>query len=164
MIISMIAAMGKNRVIGKGNKMMWHLPLEFDYFKKTTMGHCLITGRKNIQAQGRPLPGRTNIVVTRQKNFSMDGCIVVDSIEAALHYAKSQGETEVFITGGGEIYKQTLNLADQIYLTYVDYSEEGEVYFPEFDETHYEKIIKAQHDVGPNNKFAWVAYLFKRKV
>ena len=163
MIISMIAAMGKNRVIGKANKMMWHLPLEFAYFKETTLGHCLITGRKNIQAQGRPLPGRTNIVVTRQKDFTLEGCIIVHSIEEGIEYARTQGETEVFITGGGQIYKEALPLTDKIYLTTVDYEEDGEVYFPVFDESLYSKELKAQQEVGPKNKLDWKAFIYTRE-
>lgn len=162
MIISMIAAMGKNRVIGKGNQMMWHLPKEFAYFKETTMGHCLITGRKNIQAQKRPLPGRTNIVVTRQKDFTFEGCVIVNSIEAGLEYAKSKGESEVFITGGGEIYKQALPHAKRIYLTEVDFEAQGEVYFPEFDEKEFTKTLVRSEDVGDKNALAWSAYLYER--
>jgi dihydrofolate reductase len=164
MIVSMIAAMGSNRVIGKGNQMMWRLPLEFSYFKNVTMGHALITGRKNIQAQGRPLPGRTNIVVTRQKDFLIEGCVVVHSIEEGIAYAKSIGETEVFITGGGEIYKQSLSFTDRIYLTHVDYSDEGEVYFPEFDESLYDISIKAQEEVSEKNTLSWKAFLYVKKV
>jgi dihydrofolate reductase len=162
MIVSMIAAMGKNRVIGKGNQMMWHLPLEFKYFKETTLGHCVITGRKNFEAMGRPLPKRTNIIVTRQKDLKLDGCIVVNSVEEALEYAKSQGETEAFILGGGQIYKEGLKYADKIYLTEVDYDEEGEVYFPEFDEDNYQKSLVKSEPVAENNKFAWNAYLFTK--
>jgi dihydrofolate reductase len=162
MIVSLIAAMGTNRVIGKGNKMMWRLPLEFGYFKETTMGHCLITGRKNIQAQGRALPGRTNIVITRQKDFTFDGCIIVNSIEEALDVARSKGEKEAFVIGGGEIYKQALPMADKIYLTEVDFSEDGEVYFPEFDETKFKKELVREERVSENNKLSWKAFLYNR--
>ena len=163
MIVSMIAAMGKNRVIGKDNQMMWHLPLEFKYFKDTTMGHCLITGRKNFEAQGRPLPGRTNIIVTRSKDLTLDGCVVVNSIEEALEHAKSIGETEAFITGGGQIYSQGLKYADRIYLTEVDFESDGEVYFPEFSENDFEKKLVHSMDVGEKNSLAWKAYLYEKK-
>jgi len=162
MIISLIAAMGKNRVIGKSNKMMWHLPLEFKYFKVTTIGHCLITGRKNFEAQGAPLAGRTNIIVTRQQDLKIAGCTVVNSIEAGINFAKDQGESEVFITGGGQIYKEALALCDKIYLTQVDYSEEGEVYFPEFDESLYDKALVCSQDVTEKNKLEWKAYLYTK--
>lgn len=163
MIVSMIAAMGTNRVIGKGNKMMWRLPHEWDYFKTTTMGHCIITGRKNFQAQGRALPGRTNIIVTRNKEFTAEGCVIKYSIEDALEYAKSQGETEAFICGGGQIYKESIPLVDKIYLTEVDYSEEGEVYFPEFDESNFEKSLVKSMDVAEDNKLSWQAYIYQKK-
>ncbi len=162
MIVSMIAAMGKNRVIGKGNQMMWHLPEEFKYFKQTTLGHCVITGRKNFEAMGRPLPKRTNIVVTRQKGLKLDGCIVVNSVEEALEYAKSQGESEAFILGGGQIYKEGLKYADRIYLTEVDYSEEGEVYFPEFNDREFSKELVKKMEVTSNNPLKWEAFLYTK--
>ena len=162
MIISLIAAMGKNRVIGKDNKMMWHLPLEYKYFKETTMGHCIITGRKNFEATGRPLPGRTNIIWTRDKNYKQENCIVKNSLEAALEYAKEQGESEAFIIGGGQIYKLALAYASKIYLTEVDYDEEGEVYFPEFDLSDYSKTLVHSEAVGEKNKLEWNAYIFEK--
>ncbi len=163
MIVSLIAAMGKNRVIGKDNKMMWHLPLEFKYFKDTTFGHCIITGRKNFEAQGRPLPGRTNIVITRQKDLELAGCVVVNSLDAALDYAKENGETEAFVTGGGQIYAQAVAKADKIYLTEVDYATEGQVYFPEFNESEYQKELVHAEGVSEKNKLAWQAFLYTKK-
>lgn len=163
MMISLIAAMGKNRVIGANNKMMWRLPKEWAYFKETTLGHCIVTGRKNFHAQGRALPGRTNIVVTRDKSFRAEGVVVVHSIEEAIQYAKDQGETELFICGGGQIYAQTVDIADKIYLTEVDYEEEGEVYFPEFDESKFNKKTVLSEPVSKDNKYAWTAYHYGRK-
>jgi dihydrofolate reductase len=163
MIVSLISAMGKNRVIGKDNDMMWHLPLEFKYFKDTTYGHCIITGRKNFEAQGRPLPGRTNIIVTRSKDLEIEGCIVVNSIEEALNYARSVGEKEAFITGGGEIYSQSLKFAQRIYLTEVDYEEEGDAYFPEFNESLYSKELVSEMKEKEGNPISWKAFLYKKK-
>ena len=162
MIVSMIAAMGKNRVIGKGNQMMWHLPLEYKYFKETTINHCIITGRKNFEAQGRALPKRTNIVVTRNKDFQAEGAEVVSSVGEALELARVKGETEAFIIGGGEIYKQSVNLVDRIYLTEVDFSKEGEVYFPKFDESKFTKTLVRAAEVSEKNSLAWKAYLYQR--
>jgi dihydrofolate reductase len=162
MIISMIAAMGNNRVIGKGNKMMWRLPAEWEYFKSTTLGHCIITGRKNFEAQGRALPGRTNIIVTRNTELKIEGCVVVHSIEAALDYARESGETEAFICGGGQIYKESINMAHKIYLTSVDFTDEGEVFFPEFDESLYTKETKQEMAASETNKYAWSANLFTK--
>lgn len=162
MIVSMIAAMGHNRVIGKDNQMMWHLPMEFKYFKEKTLGHCIITGRKNFMAQGRALPGRTNIIVTRDTALKIEGCVVLNSIEQALAYAKDHGEEEAFIIGGGQIYKQSLDLVDKIYLTEVDYDGAGDVYFPEFEELLFEKELSAQLEVNEKNSLAWKAYIFTR--
>jgi dihydrofolate reductase len=163
MIISMIAAMGKNRVIGKDNKMMWHLPLEYKYFKEVTMGHCIISGRKNFEAQGRPLPGRVNIVITRNSGLKIDGCVVVQSLQEALDYAKEHGETEAFVTGGGQIYKQALTFANKIYLTEVDFEAEGEVFFPKFDESNYNKTLMRSQVVTEKNNLAWNAFLFEKR-
>lgn len=163
MIISMIVAMGKNRVIGKDNKMMWHLPLEFKHFKELTTGHCIVLGRKNYESIGRLLPNRTNIIVTRNKDYHVEGAIIVNSLEAAIEYAKTQGEKELFITGGGEIYRQALLEAKRIYLTEVDYNEPGDVYFPQIDETQY-KIEKLKEEpASEKNPLAWKAYLFLRR-
>jgi dihydrofolate reductase len=162
MIVSMIAAMGKNHVIGKDNQMMWHLPLEYKYFKETTLNHCIITGRKNYESIGRPLPGRTNIIVTRDTALQIEGCIVVNSIDAALEYAKSKGETEAFITGGGQIYEASLPLVDKIYLTLVDFSPDGDVFFPRFDQEKYTKLEVACMPVGENNSIAWTAYTYTK--
>lgn len=163
MIISLIAAMGKNRVIGKGNRMMWRLPLEWQYFKETTLNHCVLTGRKNILAQGRALPKRTNIVVTRDTEFSFKDCVIKHSIEDAIEFARSRGESELFICGGGEVYKQTIPIADRIYLTEVDYQEPGEVYFPEFDESKFDKTLKMDCAVSEDNPLAWKAFLYQRE-
>ena len=163
MIISMIAAMGKNRVIGKDNKMMWRLPDEWAYFKKTTLGHHIITGRKNFEAQGRVLPGRTNIIVTRNKEYKAEGCVIKHSIEEALDFCREQGETEAFICGGGQIYADSVKLVDKIYLTEVDYTEEGQVYFPEFDESKFEKKEVLSMPKAENNSMAWTAYCYNRK-
>lgn len=163
MIISLIAAMGTNRVIGRDNKMMWHLSSEFKYFKNTTSGHCIISGRKNYEAIGSPLPNRTNIIVTRNINYKAEGCIVVHSLESALAYCKELGESEAFICGGGEIYKQAIDMVDRLYLTEVDYSESGDVYFPHFDESDFDKVLTESDIQSDSNKLAWTAYLYTKK-
>lgn len=162
MIITLIAAMGKNRVIGKDNSMMWHLPKEFAHFKRLTTGHCIVLGRKNYESIGRLLPKRTNIIVTRKTNYQVNGAVIVNSLEAAIQYAKDQGESELFITGGGEIYRQAMPLADRIYLTEVDFNESGEIYFPEFDESLYKKKLLISEPVSEDNPFAWDAFVFNK--
>lgn len=162
MIVSMMAAMGSNRVIGKDNDMMWKLPKEWQYFKSVTTGHCIVMGRKNIEAQGRALPNRTNIVLTRSKDFTFPGCVVMNDIDVALAYCKEKNEDEVFICGGGQIYELALEKADRIYLTEVNYSEAGDVYFPKFDESKFNKTLVTSCEASEDNKYAWKAYLYER--
>src|SRR5689334_5805891 len=134
MIISLIAALTENRVIGRNNDLPWHLPDDMKYFMQTTKEHYVIMGRKNydsIPEKFRPLPNRFNIVVTRQKNFEAPGCTVVNSIDEALNIAHANHQMEVFIIGGAEIYKQGLPLATRLYLTEIKTELEGDTFFPE---------------------------------
>ena len=132
MKISMIAAMTVNRVIGKDNKMPWHLPEDLKHFKASTMGKPIVMGRKTFESIGRPLPGRHNIVITRQSDFTADGITVVASFEEA---QKAAGEVEeLAVIGGGQLYKQVLPLADKLYLTLINIDVEGDTYFPEWDD------------------------------
>lgn len=134
MKISIIAAVAENNVIGKNNQLIWHLPIDMNYFREKTMGHCVIMGRKNydsIPEKFRPLSGRTNIIITRQKKISAPNCIVVNSIEGALDAAKNKNETECFIIGGAEIYKQTIGICNNLYYTKVHASFAGDAFFPE---------------------------------
>ena len=122
MIVSLIVASSENGVIGKDNDLIWHLPNDMRFFKDTTLNHHVIMGRKNFESiphKYSPLPNRTNIIITRQTDYKADGCVVVNSLEAALEIAKENGDKEPFIIGGGEIYKLALetNLVDKIYLT-----------------------------------------------
>lgn len=135
-MISIIVAVAENNVIGKNNSLIWHLPADMKYFKEKTSGHCIITGRKNYESipeKFRPLPNRTNIVVTRQADYNAPGAIIVSSIEEAIEKAKQTGDTEIFIIGGAEIYKQFLRYADKIYLTTIYHSFEGDSFFPEWN-------------------------------
>src|SRR5438105_4996918 len=120
MLISLIAAVSKNLVLGKNNQLPWRLPPDSQYFREKTTGHVVIMGRKTYESMGKPLPNRTNIVVTRNKNFSAPQTIVVPSLEEAVQKAKDLGESEAFIVGGGQIYTQSLPLADKLYLTIID--------------------------------------------
>ena len=127
MKVSLIVAVSENGVIGKDNDLIWHLPKDMKFFKETTMGYHVIMGRKNFESiphKFRPLPNRTNIVITRQSDYKAEGCIVVNSVEEALKVAKSHGENEAFIIGGGQIYKLALdaNLVDKVYLTKIHHS------------------------------------------
>src|SRR3954465_7549819 len=132
MSISLIVAVGSNNAIGKNNTLIWHLPADMKFFKEKTTGHCIITGRKNYESipeKFRPLPNRTNIVITRQKDYQAPGAIVTDSIEKALELAEKSGDEEIFIIGGAEIFRQCINITDRIYLTKIHHSFEGDVFF-----------------------------------
>ncbi|WP_165312356.1 type 3 dihydrofolate reductase [Vibrio ziniensis] len=130
MIISMIAAMANDRIIGKDNQMPWHLPADFAWFKRCTLGKPVIMGRKTYESIGRPLPGRQNIVISRDPNLSIDGVTVAASIEEAI---KAAGEVEeVMIIGGGSIYAACLPKADRLYITYIEAEVEGDTQFPDW--------------------------------
>jgi dihydrofolate reductase len=133
MIVSAIVATARNNVIGKDNQIPWYLPADLAYFKKTTLGHHLIMGRNCFESIGRPLPKRTNIVVSRDPYFTASGVLVARSVEEALGLAFDGGEEEVFVIGGGEIYRETADLWDRLYLTEVDLETDGDVYFPEIN-------------------------------
>lgn len=163
MKISMIAAIGANRVIGKDNDMPWHLPDDFAYFKDTTINHVVIMGRKNWESLShllRPLSDRTNIVITRQKNYQAEGAEIVSSLEHALQIAKSLLEEEAFIIGGGEIYRIALPLASQIYLTEINSPFEGDVTFPELDKKVWKEISRTHHPIDKrhDHSFDFVIY------
>ncbi|KAB0481109.1 type 3 dihydrofolate reductase [Vibrio sp. IB15] len=132
MIISMIAAMANNRVIGKDNQMPWHLPADFAWFKRSTMGKPVVMGRKTYDSIGRPLPGRLNIVISRDANLEIEGVTTVTSIEKALGLVSDV--EEVMIIGGGSIYESCLPKADKLYLTYIDFDVDGDTQFPDWGE------------------------------
>ena len=145
MTYSHIVACDKNNVIGSGGTMPWDIPEDFKFFKDKTSGHIIIMGRKTFESlpNSKPLPNRLNIIITRQKDYKPEGTVVVDSVEKALEYAKTQVDQydpEIFICGGGEIYKQTLDLADTIYLTRIYEEFNGDTLYPEFDESKYELV------------------------
>ncbi len=166
MIISMIAAMGENRVIGKDNDIPWHLPDDFKYFKETTSGHHVIMGRKNwesLQQQFQPLPNRPNIIVTRNKNYQGTGAKTVTSLEEALDLARKAGENEAFIIGGGEIYRMGLPICDRIYLTEINGSFEGQVTFPEFSRKEWKETSRKHHPADGKHKFAFDFVIYEKK-
>jgi dihydrofolate reductase len=135
MVVSLIVAVSENQVIGKNNDLIWHLPNDMKHFKDTTLGHCVIMGRKNFESiphKYRPLPNRTNVVVSRQEDYLAPGATVTSSVEKAIELAETQHDSEPFVIGGGEIYKLALerNLIDRIYLTRVHESFKGDTIFP----------------------------------
>jgi dihydrofolate reductase len=131
MTISIIVAVAENDAIGFDNHLLWHISEDLKRFKSLTTGHHVIMGRKTYESVGKPLPGRVNIVISRQENYRVDGCLVANSFEEALELAKL--DSEVFIIGGGEIYKQALPITDKIYLTRVHAGFAGDTFFPELN-------------------------------
>lgn len=157
--ISLIAAMGRNRVIGRDGQMPWHLPDDLKYFKQKTLGHTVIMGRKTWDAMGRMLPNRRNVVVSRNADFRADGAIVVNSLDEALRHGSegAAGQQELFVIGGEQIYRMAMEKADRIYLTRIDAEFQGDAYFPEFDERHWRCVSREPHpaDERHAHKFAF---------
>lgn len=147
--LSLIAALGENRVIGVDNSMPWHLPADFKYFKATTLGKPIIMGRKTWDSLGRPLPGRLNLVVSRQTDLQLEGAEVFASLDAAVKraqaWAKEQGVSEVMLIGGAQLYTQGLADADRLYLTRVGLSPQGDAWFPEFDQAQWTRVSNEPH-------------------
>lgn len=166
MIISLIAAVSKNRVIGKNNDLPWHLPNDMKYFMQTTKGHHVIMGRKNydsIPEKFRPLPHRTNLVVTRQKGFKAAGCIIVHSIEEGIELAKKNNEHEAFVIGGAEIYKIGLPFSQRLYLTEIDATIEGDTFFPEFEKMSWKETSRVHHEADDRHAHAFDFVVYDRK-
>ncbi len=155
--ISLIAAMAKNRVIGKDNGIPWRAPGEMKRFKEATMGHTLVMGRKTFESIGRPLPGRTTIVITRDKSYSAEGCSIVHSLKEAIDLADS--EKEIFIAGGSQIYEQAFPLVDQVYLTIVDVDVDGDAMLPEFDLSQFVEVNKEFVQTEPS----YTCYVYRKQ-
>jgi dihydrofolate reductase len=149
--LSIIVAMGKNRVIGANGAIPWRLPNELQLFKRVTMGHHIIMGRKTWESIGRLLPGRTTVIVTRQKNYAVPGAVVASTLNAAL--AACGNDSETFVIGGGELYREALPLAQRIYLTTVDAEPSGDTRMPAFDLAQWREI--SSEDFAPDNKHAY---------
>ena len=167
MKVSLIVAVSENGVIGKDNDLIWHLPKDMKFFKDTTMGHHVIMGRKNFESiphKFRPLPNRTNIVITRQSDYKAEDSIVVNSVEEALKVAKSNEENEAFIIGGGQIYKLALeaNLIDRIYLTRIHHSFDGDTFFPELS-SDWEEVNREDCFKDDNHKYDYSFIVLEKK-
>jgi dihydrofolate reductase len=156
-MIKLIVAISKNRVIGDSNKLIWHLPADLKRFKEITGGHSIVMGRKTYESIGRPLPNRRNIIITRDTSYEVEGCEIVNSIDEALLLTAN----DCFVIGGGEIYKQTLNIADQIYMTVVDEEFEGDTTFPELSTAWYISS-KEDHLADEKNPYNY-SFLFYEK-
>ena len=153
-IISIIAAIGKNLELGKDNKLLWYIPDDMKRFKMLTMGHPVIMGRTTYQSIGRPLPGRINIILTRDNSYKAPGCIVAYSLEEALTIARETDDKEVFIIGGGKVYEQAMNIADKLYLTIVEGKFDADTYFPEY--SRFEKILSEKKGEYNNYRYTFL--------
>ncbi len=164
MLLSLIAGLGHDRVIGKDNDMPWHLSADLRYFAKTTKGHPIIMGRKCYASIGKPLPHRQNIILTRDQTFQAEGCTIVHSLDQALAEAAKTEKNEVFIIGGGEVYRQAMPQAHRLYLTYIDVTVEGgDVFFPEFDDNNWQLIKEEAHSKDEKNAYDYTFVVLERK-
>lgn len=167
MNISLIVAVGLNNEIGKNNTLIWHLPADMKFFKEKTTGHCIITGRKNYESiplKFRPLPNRTNIVITRQNDYEAPGAIIVDSIETAVKKAKELSTDEIFIIGGGDVFQQSLHLADTIYLTRIHHAFDADVFFPELNIKEWKEVSKVQGVRDEKNPYDFTFFVYKKSI
>ncbi len=162
MIISQIAAMSGNRVIGKENELPWDMPDDMAYFNRVTMGHYIVMGRKNYESNRGALPGRTNIVLTRNKSWSVPDAIVLHDLDDAIELAGKNGEEELFIIGGGEIYRLSLPLTQRIYLTLIDTEVEGDVTYPELPEEEWKIVSADPHPADQRNPYPYTFYIYER--
>ncbi len=154
MVISLIVAASTNNAIGKNNQLLWHLPKDLKFFKNTTWAMPVVMGRKTFESLGnKPLNGRLNIVITRQKNWSAAGVVVVTSLEDAVFVAQAHDYKELFVAGGGEVYAQAMAKADKVYLTRVHTIIEGDTFFPEIDSKQWN--LKSNTDILADDKHAY---------
>jgi dihydrofolate reductase len=160
MILSLIVAVAKNNVIGSDNKLLWHMPADLKHFKSITMGCPVIMGRKTYESIGKPLPGRTNIVVTRTDGFTARGCTIANSLQEAVDLCES--DKEVFIIGGGEVYRQAIHAADKIYLTRIDGEFEGDAVFPELSTSDWKLTKYVKHHADDKNPFNYTFTEYER--
>lgn len=152
-IISLVCAMAKNRVIGKDNKMPWHLPADLKHFKSVTMSKPIVMGRKTFESIGRPLPGRQNVVISRNTDYIAEGCDVVHSVDSAIKLLTNQ--PEVMIIGGGFLYSQMIGQADKLFLTFIDLDVEGDTQFPEFEQLDLTEISSQKYPSDEKNKYSY---------
>lgn len=161
MRISAVVAMSENRVIGNGNKLPWHLPADLKHFKAVTMDKPVLMGRKTYDSIGHPLPGRCNIVITRDSDFQAAGCVVANSIDCALKAAAYS--EEVCIIGGSLLYEQMLPRIEQIYMTIVHHDFPGDAFFPELDKQAWREVSREDHPADEKNAYAYSFLLLERQ-
>ena len=160
-MLTLIAATSTNNALGKDNQLVWHLPDDFKRFKSLTSGHYIIMGRKTFESFPKPLPNRTHVIITRQKNYEApEGCIVVPSLEKAIEICPEN--EEVFIIGGGEIYKQSIDIADKVELTRVHTTVEADTFFPEIDSKNWKIVFEEHHKKDEKHAFDFTFITYVR--
>jgi dihydrofolate reductase len=163
MIVSLIVAASMNNVIGKNNELIWSLPNDMRFFKNTTWAMPVVMGRKTYESLGKPLPGRLNIVITRQENWKPENTVVVHSLEAAIEAAALENYKEVFVIGGGEIFKEAMPIADKIYLTRVDAELEGDAFFPPIDRRQWTMVSEQSFPSDEKHAYAYHFQLWAKQ-
>ncbi len=161
-MITIIAAVAEQNALGKDNQLIWHLPADLRRFKKVTSGHPIIMGRKTFESLGRPLPNRTNIVITRNKDYHLDGIVVAHSLEGAIEKAQ-QIDEQIFIIGGATIYKKAIEIADFLDITHVHHSFEADAFFPEIDTSIWEEVTNESFKADEKNKYNYSFVRYQRK-
>jgi len=162
MTISLIVAAAENNAIGKDNQLLWHLPNDLKFFKNTTWGMPVIMGRKTFEAVNKPLPGRINIVITRQADWKADNVITAADLQDALQKAEATNCNEIFVIGGGEIYKQSMEIADKIYITRVHATLDGDTFFPVIDETKWQQTTLQEFAADEKHQYAYSFQTWER--
>lgn len=162
MILSMIVAVAENGAIGANNALLWDLPRDMKHFRKTTSGHAVIMGQRTYESIGRPLPKRLNIVVTNIPDLKIDGCTVVHSPEEAIEAARSSGETEAFVIGGGMIYATMLPMVDRVYFTRVHCAPEADSFFPPFPTSEWKEVSRTSFPADKENSYALDFLVYER--
>lgn len=155
MLLSIIVAVSENGVIGLNNQLIWRLPDDLKRFKQLTLGHPIIMGRKTFESIGKPLPGRQSIIITRDKNFSFEGTIVVHSLEEAIEEAKKIGTEEAFVIGGGDIYRQVQDICDKLYITEVHTQTNGDTFFQIENPELWQESERTHHEADEKHNFSF---------
>ncbi len=161
-MLTIIAAIANNNVLGKDNQLIWHIPADLKRFKKETSGHHIIMGRKTFESLGRPLPNRVNVIISRNLNYpTPNGCTVVESLEKALEVAKN--DSNPFIIGGAQIYTEAIEIADKLDLTYVYHDFDGDVFFPEIDADIWQEVSREDFEASEESKYSYSFVSYQRK-
>ncbi|MEG1634373.1 MAG: dihydrofolate reductase [Rikenellaceae bacterium] len=160
MIISIIVAIAQNGVIGDQNRLIWHISEDLKYFKALTTSHTIIMGRKSYQSIGKPLPNRRNIIVSRNPDFKAEGCLVATSITDAIDLCK--GEDEIFIIGGGEIYRQSLEKANRLYITEIDHAYDGDTHFPMINKSIWKECSRKSFPRGEKYEYPFDFVIYEK--